>query len=202
MFGFYRDRSYLPLYGLLDLQFALSHSAKLVAGEHCVHCPDGCDRGVPVHADRAESHSCEHWPQVQPVSTTSRIVQYRQQLLQQPVLKWIVTTFQCSKTACTEYRYLISFAHHICPCCKKKVKMQRYENLSTPVTLLCFSGRSWWLVSVHKQGTCIGVYTNLGANSMEFHLQSYLLLFASRVKSDETSHTRLFPNSSLIVFVF
>lgn len=120
VFGFYRDRPYLPLYGLLDLQFALSHSAKLVAGEHCVHCPDGCDRGVPVHADRAESHSCEHWPQVQPVSTTSRIVQYRQQLLQQPVLKWIVTTFQCSKTACTEYRYLISFAHHICPCCKKK----------------------------------------------------------------------------------
>lgn len=155
-----------------------------------------------MHADRAESHSCEHWPQVQPVSTTSRIVQYRQQLLQQPVLKWIVTTFQCSKTAYTEYRYLISFAHHICPCCKKKVKMQRYENLSTPVTLLCFSGRSWWLVSVHKQGTCIGVYTNLGANSMGFHLQSYLLLFASRVKSDETSHTRLFPNSSLIVFVF
>ncbi|XP_067904162.1 protein SYS1 homolog isoform X2 [Heterodontus francisci] len=52
---------------LLDLQLALSHSAELVVGKRCVHCTNGCDRRVLVHADRTESHPCEHWAQIQPV---------------------------------------------------------------------------------------------------------------------------------------
>lgn len=62
--GLYCHCAPLPCDILLDLQLSPTSCALLVARQCRLHCLDGCNWGVPVHADWAEGYSSQQWTQI------------------------------------------------------------------------------------------------------------------------------------------